>query len=543
MPLRSHLLRRGRRYYFRRRVPSDLVKVLGRKEIIKSLRVSCPRQAARLALGMSLLFEEFFDGLRNMESKKDWDAEEQQRKKDFEELKRRMAERRQRGTAGSEEKLIWTLDSSTDIPLPKRLGGDFDTPALEYRVDLFEVAREWSKEAGEAKDQALEAGTALANVINGSHQASATTRDTSEDVPTISEFLHKFIAERQGQWDESAKRHNTNYIRLFQKIIDDKPLSDFTREDIVEYVRTLQLIHKNYGKSSKDTDLDLDSILLYSEGKQPFNITTLKKHVRCVKALFTTANRYLENQINIEKLFGAVQFRKDAPKPQQRKPWTIEDLNMLFATPIWTGTSAQKASLRYRKGRKVFKDAYWWLPVVAIFTGMRLEEICQLQKGDWKTTKNGFAYLAVAEGEGRRLKTDSSIRDVPVHPTLASLGFGELFTGSSPADRVFPELCPCGPQGKFGYQYSQDFTVYRRQTGLYEELKDFHSFRHTFATHLRRSIKDVLMVGEIVGHETKQIETETYTHPSVEDKFAAISKLDYEKEGLEIGHLFPSRAS
>lgn len=512
MPLRSHLLRRGSRYYFRRRVPSDLVNLLGRKEIIKSLRVSCPRQAARLVVRVSSAYEELFERLRNV--------------KDNPRNKGRNRE--------------VCLDWSTDVMLPKSLGGDSGEPMKEYRVRLFDLTREWSKEAGEAKDQAQEAGAALAKVINGGHEASAKPRDTSKNAPTVSEFLDTFIVERDGQWDESAKRHNTNYIRLFQKIVGEKALSDFTREDIVKYVRTLQLIHKNYGKSSKDADLDLESVLRFSEGKPPFNITTLTKHIRCVKALFTTANRYLEYEVNIDKLFGAVRFRSDVPKAQQRKPWMIDDLNRLFATPIWTGTRAPKPSLRYRKGRKIFKDAYWWLPVVAIFTGMRLEEICQLRKGDWKTTEKGFAYIAVAEGEGKRLKTRSSTRDVPVHPTLARLGFGDLFTGGSPDESIFPELCPCGPQGKFGYQYSQDFTVYRRQTGLYEDLKDFHSFRHTFATHLRRSIKDVLMVGEIVGHETQQIETQTYTHPSVEDKFAAISKLDYAEEGLEIGHLFPA---
>jgi hypothetical protein len=58
-----------------------------------------------------------------------------------------------------------------------------------------------------------------------------------------------------------------------------------------------------------------------------------------------------------------------------------------------------------------------------------------------------------------------------------------------------------------------------------------------------RAIKDILMVGEIVGHETQQIETQTYTHPIVADRYAAICKLDYVAERLEIGHLFPRPAT
>ena len=361
--------------------------------------------------------------------------------------------------------------------------------------------------------------------------------------PALSAFLETFIAEKGGQWDESAHRHNANYIKLFLKIVGDKALNGYTRQDVLKYVRTLECVHKNYGKSHKDTDLDIEHVLRSSEDRETMNITTLTKHFRCVKSLFTAANRHLDDEVSIEKLFGGIRFRDDVPKAKERKPWMIDDLNKLFKTPIWVGTKLVKPSLRYEKGRRIMRDAYWWLPVIAIFTGMRLEEIAQLQRADLKRTKDGIVYIQVADGEGKRLKTSSSTRDVPVHPTLADLGFAVLFEGGNPQDRIFPELSPGGPQGKFGYQYSEDFTVYRRKTGLYEELKDFHSFRHTFATHLRRSIRDILMVGEIVGHETQQIETQTYTHPDVADKFAAISKLDYVKAGLQIAHLFPKAAS
>ena len=72
---------------------------------------------------------------------------------------------------------------------------------------------------------------------------------------------------------------------------------------------------------------------------------------------------------------------------------------------------------------------------------------------------------------------------------------------------------------------------------------DFHSFRHTFATHLYRAISDMFLVGEIIGHKTDKSETPTYVHPSVEQKHQAILKLDYEGAGLQIGHLFPTAGS
>ncbi len=66
MALRSHLTRRGSRYYFRQRVPTDLVERLGCKEIRKSLLSSSPREAERLLVLMEGAYSSFFERVRAM---------------------------------------------------------------------------------------------------------------------------------------------------------------------------------------------------------------------------------------------------------------------------------------------------------------------------------------------------------------------------------------------------------------------------------------------------------------------------------------------
>ncbi|CAB3731332.1 DUF6538 domain-containing protein [Paraburkholderia rhynchosiae] len=59
----THLIKRSSRYYFRRRVPSDLVSVVGSKEITKALGTSdratacvqCRLESIRLDVGWSAL--------------------------------------------------------------------------------------------------------------------------------------------------------------------------------------------------------------------------------------------------------------------------------------------------------------------------------------------------------------------------------------------------------------------------------------------------------------------------------------------------------
>src|SRR5690606_31412278 len=60
----SHLVRRGAVYYFRARVPSDLVETVGKKEVKRSLQTSDHRQATLLAKEVALQVARDFEAIR-----------------------------------------------------------------------------------------------------------------------------------------------------------------------------------------------------------------------------------------------------------------------------------------------------------------------------------------------------------------------------------------------------------------------------------------------------------------------------------------------
>lgn len=406
---------------------------------------------------------------------------------------------------------------------------------VNEHLDGVHEAHELDKESAitTAKDEQKDANTdAILDRLDGMGSIVQKTKA----LPTIADFLPDFVAEKSKKWGESSKRHNLNAIDLFIKIMGDKSLSDFTRKDMLNYMATLEMVHKSYGKSDKDKDRTIEEILAVASDQQTMTVTTLVKHFRSVKSLFKTANQYHDTSVNLDNLFGGLEFSKDVRQPDKRIPWTVADLNTLFTTPQWTGASHTKRRLRYNEGKKIIRDSYWWLPIIGIFTGMRLEEICQLQADDLKTEGN-IQYIDVKEGVGKRLKTASSARQVPIHAVLIDLGFLTLFQGKKATQRIFPELTRGGADQKFGYEYSGDFTTYRRRTNTYEEWKDFHSFRHTFVSTLWQATRDMVLVGSIVGHGSSS-QTEDYTHIQLDAKSEAMALLEY--DGLDINHLSSS---
>lgn len=62
--LQTFLQRHGSRYHFRCRVLSDLVERLGRREIVRALGTSCPKEARQRVLSMAAETFAAFEGLR-----------------------------------------------------------------------------------------------------------------------------------------------------------------------------------------------------------------------------------------------------------------------------------------------------------------------------------------------------------------------------------------------------------------------------------------------------------------------------------------------
>lgn len=65
-----------------------------------------------------------------------------------------------------------------------------------------------------------------------------------------------------------------------------------------------------------------------------------------------------------------------------------------------------------------------WLPLIMMYSGMRCNEIAQLYLDDIQV-RDGINYFRLVENKARnqKIKTESSVRDVPIHKTLIDFGF------------------------------------------------------------------------------------------------------------------------
>ena len=164
---------------------------------------------------------------------------------------------------------------------------------------------------------------------------------------------------------------------------------------------------------------------------------------------------------------------------------------------------------------------YYWIPLLLLLTGARLNELCQLWCKDVQLIDGIWCLIIHEKNEKQRVKNIHSARIIPIHSTLLRLGFVE-FVQSKNTKRVFSELKLFN--GYYSHNASKWFSRRRASLGLGKGL-DAHSFRHTFATTLKRRGVSTVLIEELLGHSHNSISLDLYGKKFQTNKLASIIEL------------------
>jgi integrase len=322
-------------------------------------------------------------------------------------------------------------------------------------------------------------------------------------------FRHRLEHDGVSHHDMNQERST---LRRFMEVCEDRPVDRYGRGDMTRFMDTLRRLPTNYGKSPKDKDRTLADIIAQAdaEGAERIAERTVKRHLSALTVFFRYAvdRGHLTNSQR-EELAGGHRFKASRKSAKaQRDAWTSEELTALFASPAWTGCAS--AHFRSKPGPNIIRDSKYWLPLLALFHGARLEELADLYGRDVRQVEGIWTLhitetLEKPEGGRRRLKTSHAERLIPLHPELQRLGFLTYVqeTALGGDDPVFPDLEPQGNDRRRGPRMTRWFQHYRRQVGLYREGVAHHSFRHTAITRLTEAITDFQQVRHrdyLMGH-------------------------------------------
>ena len=145
----------------------------------------------------------------------------------------------------------------------------------------------------------------------------------------------------------------------------------------------------------------------------------------------------------------------------------------------------------------------YWLTWLGLYTGARLNELCQLTAAHIRQHRM-IHYLYFSPE--LRLKTgedESCIRSVPLHPELVKLGFLDYVAKCK--GRLFPGL-PQHKSGRYSDAPSKAFTRHLRGIGIKRAKLSYQSLRKTFSSRLMTAApSDFESRERLIGHATKGV--------------------------------------
>jgi integrase len=151
---------------------------------------------------------------------------------------------------------------------------------------------------------------------------------------------------------------------------------------------------------------------------------------------------------------------------------------------------------------------------------------------------DGITFIDITTEGGRRLKTESSRRRVPIHPELTALGFVEWARKKDGA--LFADMLPEKEEAQLSRLASRDLNRMIRAAGVKEARKAFHSFRHLFKDMCREAGVEEAIGDALTGHAGGGIGRRYGAGFSLAVLADAVGKLRWP---VDLSHLLPASDS
>ena len=322
----------------------------------------------------------------------------------------------------------------------------------------------------------------------------------------LSELIFKYVEEHmvQGKWKEKTHQEVTSALDLAVSILGDVPAKTIDRSVMVDYLGKLKRLPVNMRKSGKPVKKVLEQ-----ENKRTISQRTINKYITRISSLFIWSVRqgYLDRN-PAEGLSIATKVKEH----EERKAYTRDEVRKVVSLAV--------------KHKNVAPERYF-VPLIAAYSGARLNEICQLHVEDVKQVDGVWCFDINDEGD-KRLKNKSSSRMIPVHPALIDAGLLDhvetMRAAGEPRVWMLLEHKRDGYSHLFGKWYQR----FNRNEISQDPRKVFHSFRHTVADTLKQAGVAEGVIAEILGHANQSITTGRYGKrykPAM--LLEALTKLEY----------------
>lgn len=400
-----------------------------------------------------------------------------------------------------------------------------DVPGPGITTAMLEVRR------GDVEALRTSLAALLAPEVRAAATLGAVTKAASVPLPpmgkerTVTDLTVEYLRRHEGAWKPDQLRRRKDQCDLLVELVGDVPLAKVDRlalRELADQIARIPDERHNVRRKYKSPAATFPELIALADQHDLPRLTT-QAQARLLDSLAEIFAWAVRETMMIQNpatgLGGELLKKAGGPKAkasQQRDAFSSAELDLIFSAPWFQNGVGQRTP----KGKfYAYRPHYYWLPLLALFGGGRLNELSQLYLSDIRLDESGIAYFDFnLEGEGKMdldgmeksagtdksLKTINSQRMIPVHAYLLERGFMEYVNTLRDAGhvRLFPELSFDETKG-----YGKAAGKWFNERYLGNELRiprdgrrTFHSLRHNFATALGAAGLQSTLKSDLMGH-------------------------------------------
>lgn len=404
-----------------------------------------------------------------------------------------------------------TLDAETREALSRRI----------FRGDLPMVVEDWlwshgynvSRDSTQFKTLCLEFAKGRAEIIkarqsrNGAGDWVETPpvpvlappiASASASSPKLSEVIKHFLGKQKK--DAPMYKKFVGATTLLLEVLGDRSVSTLKQKEIEDFFALLCRLPPRWKDRRRQLGKGALELAAMDWPECINKKTFVDSYMAALRPFFCDAARVFGDQGFPRHLTTDGIKYSGAREGGERKqrPMRPQELKRLFEGPEFSGF-AEASELEH----------CYWLPLLGLFTGARVNELCQLNPQCDIQEEEGIWFFDITEDSetdarvSKSVKNKPSRRRTPIHSELVRLGFLTYYQRMKKQGHalLFPQWPPT--RGKASGTAEKWFRGFLEDLGLRDEtpgkcLLGFHCWRSTFLT--RADHLDIPKPGTLTGH-------------------------------------------
>ncbi len=310
-----------------------------------------------------------------------------------------------------------------------------------------------------------------------------------EPTPSLTALMDKFLDNPNKLRTDKTKKSVRGYLCVvFQILGDDTPVDEITEADCERVRDLIARLPPNFMKLPDADKHTLEELADMAERKKMAKLspTGVNNFLRWLLTFLGWCHR--KGMMNrMPTAYAEIKVADPVRKQDKREAFSDDQLSVIFRSRV------------YRDQER--DSSLFWVPLIALWNGMRSNEICQLDVADIKLEENvwGFdvTHISTTGGDDKSVKTSSSIRFVPMHPRLIDFGLLDFHAARPQDAKLFGDITR-GVDGYYSTNFSKKVNRYLKGIGAHGPKHKFHSFRHNFRDALRKGRVD-REIGKALG--------------------------------------------